>query len=49
MPMNDAPAAPPREPGREPGEAALPRTYALVFVVEAIVIASLYWLGRHFS
>ena len=43
--MTDAPAA----PAKEPGEASLPRTYALVFVVEAIVIASLYWLGRHFA
>jgi len=45
MQTNNAPAA--RAP--EPGEASLPRTYALVFVVEAIVIAGLYWLGRHFA
>ena len=25
------------------------RTYALVLVVEAVVIASLYWVGRHFA
>jgi hypothetical protein len=27
----------------------LTRTYALVLVVEAIVIGALYWLGMHFS
>jgi len=26
-----------------------PRTYALVLVVEALVIAALYWIGRHFA
>jgi len=26
-----------------------PRTYALVLVVEVLVIATLYWLGRHFA
>jgi hypothetical protein len=25
------------------------RTYAWVLVVEAVVIASLYWVGRHFA
>jgi hypothetical protein len=25
------------------------RTYALVIVVEAVVIAALYWVGRHFA
>jgi hypothetical protein len=25
------------------------RTYALVLLVEAVVIASLYWVGRHFA
>ena len=25
------------------------RTYALVLVVEAVVIASLYWVGHHFA
>lgn len=35
--------------GAEPGEANLSMTYILVLVVEVIVIASLYWLGRHFG
>jgi len=26
-----------------------PRTYALVLVVEGLVIATLYWIGRHFA
>jgi hypothetical protein len=25
------------------------RTYALVLVVEAVVITALYWVGRHFA
>jgi hypothetical protein len=25
------------------------RTYALVLVVEILVIAALYWVGRHFA
>jgi hypothetical protein len=25
------------------------RTYALVLVVEVVVIAALYWIGRHFA
>jgi hypothetical protein len=25
------------------------RTYALVLVVEAVVIAALYWVGQHFA
>ena len=33
----------------EAGDADLSRTYALVVVVELIVIAGLYWLGRYFS
>jgi hypothetical protein len=26
-----------------------PRTYVLVLVVEVLVIATLYWIGRHFA
>lgn len=37
------------QPGAEPGESNLSTTYILVLVVEVIVIASLYWLGRHFG
>jgi len=25
------------------------RTYVLVLVVEVVVIAALYWIGRHFA
>ena len=31
------------------GERGLSRTYVLVLVVEACVIAALFWLGAHFS
>ncbi len=44
MSTPDASAAPP-----EAREADLSRTYVLVVIVELIVIAVLYWLGRHFS
>jgi hypothetical protein len=37
----DVPSAPP--------EQDLSRTYALVIVVEAIVISALFWLGAHFA
>jgi hypothetical protein len=44
MPVSDVqPTAP------APPEADLSRTYLLVLVVEAIVIAVLYWLGKNFS
>ena len=33
----------------ESDEADLTRTYVLVLVVEAIVIAALYWVGRYFA
>ncbi len=36
-------------PLRSDGERDLSRTYVLVLVVEACVIAALYWLGAHFS
>ncbi len=36
-------------PGARPGESNLSFTYALVLVVEVMVILSLYWLGRHFG
>jgi hypothetical protein len=31
------------------GESDLTRTYALVLLVEALVILGLYWLSRHFG
>ncbi|MFI5177574.1 MAG: hypothetical protein ACHQO8_03370 [Vicinamibacterales bacterium] len=31
------------------GERDLSRTYALVIVIEALVIGALYWLGAHFA
>lgn len=37
------------EPGSRPGESDRSATYILVLVVEVIVIAGLYWLGRHFG
>jgi hypothetical protein len=36
-------------PPHPAGDRDLSRTYALVIVVEAIVIGALYWLGAHFS
>ena len=42
-------------PSRDPASAAadgerdLSRTYALVIVVEALVIGALYWLGVYFA
>jgi hypothetical protein len=36
-------------PARPEENADLSRTYRLVVVVEAVVIALLYWLGRHFA
>jgi hypothetical protein len=43
--------APPSDvaPVRDPGDTDLSRTYGLVLLVEAVVIAALYWLGRHFA
>ena len=35
-------------PGRQP-ETDFTRTYVLVVVVEILVVAALYWFGRHFS
>ena len=32
-----------------PERETTPRTYLLVLVIEALVIATLYWLGRHFG
>jgi hypothetical protein len=32
-----------------PADPDLSRTYLLVLVVEAVVLAALYWLGRSFS
>jgi hypothetical protein len=32
-----------------PHEADLSRTYVLVLIVELIVMAGLYWLGRYFG
>ncbi len=36
-------------PSQPASEHDLSRTYMLVLLVEAIVIAALYWLGAHFS
>jgi len=33
----------------QPHEADLSRTYILVLIVELIVMAALYWLGRYFG
>ncbi len=30
-------------------EADFTRTYVLVVIVEVVVVAALYWFGRHFS
>jgi hypothetical protein len=35
--------------GADPPDADLSRTYALVVVVEVLVVAALYWLGRYFG
>ncbi len=35
-------------PGRE-RETDFTRTYVLIVVIEIVVIAGLYWFGRHFS
>jgi hypothetical protein len=37
------------QPGSHPGESDLSRTYMMVLVVEALVIAGLYWLGQYFG
>lgn len=42
MPQAPAPPAPVQEQD-------LTRTYVLVVIVEAIVLAGLYWLGRYFG
>jgi len=34
---------------RAPDDANRPRVYVAVIAIETIVIAMLYWLGRHFS
>jgi hypothetical protein len=39
----------PADPVEREGESDLSRLYALVLVVEVVVILSLYWLGRHFG
>jgi len=39
----------PPSQGAAPREADLSRTYALVVIVEVVVLAALYWLGRSFS
>ena len=35
--------------GASAPEADLSRTYLLVILVEIVVVAGLYWLGRHFA
>jgi hypothetical protein len=37
------------QPGATTGETDLSTRYVLVVIIEVIVIASLYWLGRHFG
>ena len=44
--MPDTPVTP---HAPEPDEPDLTRTYALVLVVEVVVIAALYWVGRYFA
>jgi hypothetical protein len=36
-------------PVMQESDANLSRSYTLVVIVEAVVIAALYWLGRHFA
>jgi len=36
--------APPDEPG-----SSMTPSYVLVLVIEAVVLAILYWVGRHFA
>jgi hypothetical protein len=43
------PAHPDARPARPDGGADMSRTYWLVVLVEVVVIALLYWLGRHFA
>jgi hypothetical protein len=33
----------------EPDGASLSRSYAMVVVIEILVLAGLFWLGRHFG
>ena len=40
---------PTEQPGAATGETDLSTRYVLALVVEVIVIAGLYWLGRHFG
>jgi len=42
-------AIPSNRPESESGDSDLSTTYVLVIIVEIIVIASLYWLGRYFG
>jgi hypothetical protein len=42
------PVSPPPAPASEP-DRDLTRTYALVFLVEVLTIAALYWLSRAFA
>jgi hypothetical protein len=43
------PAHPDAPPAKPDDSADLSSTYRLVILVEVIVIALLYWLGRHFA
>jgi hypothetical protein len=36
-------------PGEHVSETNPTRTYVLVAIVEVVVIAALYWMGRHFG
>lgn len=35
--------------GAEPSSPELTRSYARVLIIEVLVLAALYWLGRHFA
>ncbi len=41
--------SPPEPAGSHPEESNLSTTYILVLAIEVVVIAGLYWLGRHFG
>ena len=44
------PASEPAPPsGRYPDESNLARSYTAVILIEIVVLAALYWLGRHFG
>ena len=42
-------ATPTTPPGATPGDSDLTGTYVRVVIVEVLVIAGLYWLGKYFG